>query len=180
MKRYLALGRRCQTPPIQDVLAKWEALSKRECLADQISTLRQVFGATDCDTELAYILHVLMLQQRCGLRCDLKIPKSRNELRTPANIAKGILIRRRLFTHLEHTFTQFRELITAFSGDEGYTDLFGIDKNGMKVHEAVEDAEDDDCKEPPPGDVSSYASRQVLLTFLKGLVKNAYEKQSAG
>ena len=180
MKRYLALGRRCQAPLIQDVLAKWEALSKRECLADQISTLRLVFGATDSDAELAYILHVLMLQQRCGIRCDLKIPKSRNELRTPANIAKGILIRQRIFTHLEHTFTQFRELIIGFSGDECYKDLFGIDEHGMKVQEAVEDAEDDDCKEPSPGDISSYASRQVLLTFLKGLVKNVYEKTICG
>ena len=135
-----------------------------------------MFGATDSDAELAYILHVLMLQQRCGIRRDLKIPKSRNELRTPANIAKGILIRRRIFTHLEHTFTQFRELIIGFSGDECYKDLFGIDEHGMKVQEAVEDAEDDDCKEPSPGDISSYASRQVLLMFLKGLVKNVYAK----
>ena len=79
MKRYLAIGRRMQKPELQRILTKREAVPKRDCVVDQLTTLRSVFQATDNDTELCHIIHVLMMQQRSGIRCELKSRRVRSE-----------------------------------------------------------------------------------------------------
>ena len=108
MKRYIALGRRVGNGNVKSILSKWEAGNKRETLVDVLSTLRGVCSATDNDDELATILKELMLQQRAGLRRQLTTPRSHNDQCTPVNIAKGIILRNHLYTHVLASFPNTR------------------------------------------------------------------------
>ena len=71
MARYIALGRRCLAPSVKQLLIQWESLCKRDCLIDNVTTLRGTFTASDNDDDMCYILQTLMLQQRSGLRRQL-------------------------------------------------------------------------------------------------------------
>ena len=115
MKRYIALGRRVGNATVKTILSKWEAGNKRETLVDVLSTLRGVCSATDNDAELATILQELMLQQRAGLRRQLTTPRSHNDQCTPVNIAKGIILRNHLYTHVLASFPKHAEMIQRYA-----------------------------------------------------------------
>ena len=111
MKRYIQLGRRCGNDIVKNSLQKWEALNKRDSLVDGITVLRGVCSATENDVELGTILKEMMMQQRANLRKQLITPRSHNDHVTPVNVAKGILLRNFIYTHVLHSFPKHKELI---------------------------------------------------------------------
>ena len=118
---------------VKNRLQKWEALNRRDSLVDGITVLRGVCSATDNDVELGTILKELMFQQRANLRKQLTTPRSHNDQVTPANVAKGILLRNFIYTHVAHSFPKHKELIERFGLLAFYRDRFGIDKHGIRV-----------------------------------------------
>ena len=179
MARYIALGRRCLTPSVKKLLMQWESLCKRDCLIDPVTTLRGTFTASDNDDDLCYILQTLMLQQRSGLRRQLITPKSHNDNRTPANVAKSILLRKNILNHMSQSMPQWQALIAPYMGTSIYLDMYGINAHGVRVGEAVDDLEntdEDDDDKAAEAELSSYKSRHILMTLLKKLNKNMFEK----
>ena len=181
MKRYINLGRRCGNAAVKSCFEKWEALNKRNSLVDGITVLRGVCSSTENDVELAAILKELMMQQRANLRKQLTTPKSHNDSVTPANVAKGILLRNFIYTHVLHSFPKHKELIERFGPLAFYRDRFGIDEHGLRVSgHSDEDADDDSVGDAggqaDGGPTSSYKSRGPLEKFLNHLMMNKYER----
>ena len=179
MARYLALGRRCLAPAVKQLLMQWESLCKRDCLIDNVTTLRGTFTASDNDDDMCYILLTLMLQQRSGLRKQLLTPKSHSDSRMPGNIAKSILLRRNLLNHMSQIMPHWEALIAPYMGTDIYLDLYGINAYGVRVGAAVDDVEksdDENADDAADAELSSYQSRRMLIMLLKKLNKNALEK----
>ena len=181
MKRYIHLGRRCGNDIVKSCLEKWEALNRRDSLVDGITVLRGVCSSTENDVELGTILHELMLQQRAGLRKQLITPRSHNDAVTPANIAKGILLRNFIYTHVLRSFPKHKELIERFAPSAFYLAQFGIDENGIRVSDPPDEDADADSVvdaggQADGGPTSSYKSRLPLEKFLKSLMFNKLER----
>ena len=179
MTRYIALGRRCLAPSVKKLLIQWEALCKRDCLIDNVTTLRGTFAASDNDDDMYYILQTLMLQQRSGLRTQLVTPKSNSDSRIPANIAKSILLRRNLLNHLSQSMPHWQALIAPYMCTAIYLDLYGLNAHGVRVGEAVDDvnkSDEENDEAVAEAELSSYQSRLMLMTLLKKLIKNTFEK----
>ena len=168
MKRYLSLARRLKAPVIRDILSRCEALSKREMLDDNITTLRQVCGATENEADLACVMEVLMLEQTSGLRKKLKVTKIKHEVKTPGNIAKAVLVRRQLFTHISETFPKFKDDVKQYLNKEFYKMNFQVNEFGVKEDEqddvhADEVMSDDTIAQPQTTDeMSTYTSRRLI------------------
>ena len=158
---------------------KWEALVKRDALIDNISVLRQVMIISDKEDDTAYVLNQLFLQQRCGLRTQLAVPRSRNDVRTPANIAKALLIRRNLVIFMKKEFPKLNDVIAPYLDDTYLLDAYGIDTEGQRVRPAREDdAQDDDDSddmEPDTSRLTSEESRRTLASYLKKLYAGKFE-----
>ena len=181
MKRYIYLGRRCGNDIVKSCLEKWEALNRRDSLVDGITVLRGVCSSTENDVELGTILHELMLQQRADVRKQLITPRSHNDAVTPANIAKGILLRNFIYTHVLRSFPKHKELIERFAPSAFYHAQFGIDENGIRVSDPPDEDADADSVvdaggQADGGPTSSYKSRLPLEKFLKNLMFNKLER----
>ena len=181
MKRYIHLGRRCGNDIVKNCLEKWEALNRRDSLVDGITVLRGVCSSTENDVELGTILHELMLQQRAGLRKQLITSRSHNDASTPANVAKGILLRNFIYTHVLRSFPKHKELIERFAPSAFYLAQFGIDENGNRVSDPPDEDADADSVvdaggQADGGPTSSYKSRLPLEKFLKSLMFNKLER----
>ena len=100
MKRHIPLGRRVCRANVKAILSKLELGNKRETLVDGISVLRGVCSATEHGADLATILNEFMMQQRAGVRRQLVTRRSNNDHCTLVNIAKGIILRHHLYTHV--------------------------------------------------------------------------------
>ena len=122
-----------------------------------------------------------MLQQRAGLRKQLITPRSHNDAVTPANIAKGILLRNFIYTHVLRSFPKHKELIERFAPSAFYRAQFGIDENGIRVSDPPDEDADADSVvdaggQADGGPTSSYKSRLPLEKFLKNLMFNKLER----
>ena len=163
----------------EKLLIQWESLCKRDCLIDNVSTLRGTFTASDNDDDMCYILQTLMLQQRSGLRRQLITPKSHSDSRMPGTIAKSILLRRNLLKHISQSMPHWQALIAPYMGTDIYLDLYGINAYGVRVGEAADDvdkSDEEDDDKAAEAELSSYQSRRILMILLKKLTKNILEK----
>ena len=97
-KRYPSLGRRVQLH--KSSLMRWEMFHQRDSLIDGLSTLRHVFSISDREEDIAYVIGELFLQQRARLRTTLTMPKSKNDVRTPQNVGRSMLVKRMVLHHL--------------------------------------------------------------------------------
>ena len=140
-KRYLALGKRAQSH--KKSLMKWELFHQRDSLVDAISTLRHIFSISDREDDIAYIMNLLFLQQRAGIRGSMVMPKSKNDVKTPQNIGKGLLIKRMVLMHLMETCPDIATTLQPFADQTHFELQYGVLPSGEKVRE-VGDVDDDD------------------------------------
>ena len=66
--RYLLVGRHLSEHIVCNWLIIWEATCKRNAFLDGITLLRACVGVTQSDDELAKLMQILFLEQRCGLK----------------------------------------------------------------------------------------------------------------
>ena len=130
-KRYLALGKRVQLH--KNALMRWEMFHQREALMDGLSTLRHVFAISDREEDMAYVINELFMQQRAGLRSSLISPKSKNEVKTPQNVGRSMLIKRMVLNHLMEVCLNIRPHIAAFRGQLALRSAVWRDAKWRKV-----------------------------------------------
>ena len=107
IKRYWGLGKRLRQSAVLPIIDKFEYFYGRESIVDQISTLRALVGAADTDTELAYLLQILFLEQRSKLRTSLPSMVGANRY-----IFHAVLLRPVLMSYMCGRFPEFlRELL---------------------------------------------------------------------
>ena len=141
-KRYLALGRRVQLH--KGLLMRWEMYHARESLVDQMTTMRLICSISDREDDVGYILNELFLQQRAGLRRSLMLPnKSKNEVKTPQNVGKGLLIKRMVLMHLLEKCPNLRPSLQPFVDHTHYEERYGMRSNGERLKELKVDEGDD-------------------------------------
>ena len=182
VKRYLSLGKRCEHHTSQ--LMKWEAFHHRDALIDNITTLRLVFQISDQEDHMRVVLKDLFMQQRAGIRTSLMTPKSKNEVRAPANISRACIIRQQILINLARALPQLKTTIDHFAGPDFFFQRFNIQSSGKRDKDcpvvAVSDSEDDEtqadhpnCPPAPSGEgsgLTSVRSRALLEDFLKKLI----------
>ena len=148
-KRYLALGRRVQLH--KGLLMRWEMYHARESLVDQVTTMRLICSISDREDDVGYILNELFLQQRAGLRQSLIVPKSKNEVKTPQNVGKGMLIKRMVLMYLLEKCPNLRPTLQPFVDHTHYEERYGVRPNGERVNELKVDEGDDDEQDSASG-----------------------------
>ena len=98
LNRYLQVGRRVAATKVRKWLSIWETVLKRDSLLDGIQMLRSCIGVTKDDEDLAWLIHLLFLEQRSGLKKSL----SRNSSMSPASLFKPYLLRESIFERLRN------------------------------------------------------------------------------
>ena len=182
ISRHLSLGSRIESAGIQSLLHAWECRFGREALIDTNTVLRAAVGAAQDDTELMTLLQILFLEQCAGVRTAIKSYTGRgsnNEPRTPANIMKSVLIREAILTHLKSLFGNMSHVIESYSVANYLSVAYGINDDGTKRDDFDENANDDEADEGAEGEsnhASSYRCSSPLVTLLKGLVQNNFER----
>ena len=179
--RYIAVGRRLQAETVRAKLMLWEAFEFRNCLVDNMTVMRCIVGVCQTDDDLEYVLQVLFLEQRAGMRDDAVIKKtSHNENRTPTNRMKAILLRRSLLIHLSQQFPRFSDVVAMYDTAVYVKTAFNIDSDGTRpidYEEPEDDAEPqgDDADDAELG-LSSHLSRAPLQRLLRKLASNDMER----
>ena len=143
-KRYLALGKRVQMH--KATLMRWEMFHQRECLIDVLSILRLIFAISEREEDIAYILKELFLQQRAGIRSSLVIPRSKNEVRTPQNIGRGMLIKRMVLNHFFEVCPNLATTLQPFVDNTHYEFQYGVLVGGERTKEINVVMGDDDAR----------------------------------
>ena len=186
LTRYIGLSKRVDVPSIRSLLLLWESRHARAGLVDTITVLRAFVGVTSDDNELLCILRTAFLEQCAGLRNQIKSYTSNNDCRTPANVAKAVLIRHNLYIHLQKVFPKLEGFIKTFEIDAFVGRTYGVQADGHIDDSFVPDpdadgdgSDDDDAA----GDtaklkdsLTSYQSRVLLGKLLKQLAKNKLER----
>ena len=124
---------------------------------------------------------VLFLEQRSGLRPKFvwRSPKGRDR-RTPANIAKAILVRRGLFLHMKEKFPKLADVLDEYELPMFFTKEYGLTADGKKTPEfkPAEEAPDEEnvneCELVMAP--TSYESRRLLHAFCRRLSTNSFER----
>ena len=141
-KRYLALGKRVQLH--KNALMRWEMFHQREALMDGLSTLRHVFAISDREEDMAYVINELFMQQRAGLRSSLISPKSKNEVKTPQNVGRSMLIKRMVLSHLLTECPNLSVTLQPFVDHTYYETQYGVRPNGDRTRDAKDTDDNDD------------------------------------
>ena len=179
LTRYIAVGTKLKADSVKSKLMLWESFECRGCLIDNLMVMRSVVSVCPADDDLEFVLQILFLEQRAGLRADV-VPhtKSHNESRTPTNRVKAILLRRCLLIHLGQQFPQFTSLVATYDTDVFVKTVYNIDADGTRPiqHDVpqsdVSDADDDDADLG----LTSHASRPPLQRLCHDPVTNKLER----
>ena len=140
--------------------------------------MRSIVSVCSTDDDLEYVLEVLFLEQRAGLRSDVVIKtSSHNENRTPTNRIKALMLRKCLLIHLGEQFPKFKDLVASYETVTYVKNVFNIDATGTRPddHQSPQsDASDDDDDNNDAADLglTSHASRPPLQRLCRSLVKN--------
>ena len=123
-------------------------------------------------------MHVLFLEQRAGLRADV-VSKSNNELRTPTNRVKAIMLRGWLLVHLGEKFPEFKDVVASYRTEAYVKSAFNIDANGTRpdsYEPPQSDASDSDVADVVDLGLTSGASRPPLQRLCRDLATNQLER----
>jgi len=182
LTRYIAVGKKLQPDTIKNRLMLWESFEQRGCLIDNLTVMRTIVSVCPETPQLEYVLTVLFLEQRAGLRADV-VSKSNNEVRTPTNRTKAIIILRNfLLIHLSETFPEFKDLVVSYQAEAYIKATFNIDANGTRPNsfEPPQSDASDDGADADNNGLTSHASRPVLQRLCRDLATNHLERSLCG
>ena len=178
LTRYISVGKRLDHASIKNKLMLWESFEQRGCLIDNLTVMRTLVSVCPDASTLEFVLHVLFLEQRAGLRADV-VSKSNNEQRTPTNRMKAIILRNGLLLHLSESFPEFKELVLTYQTEAYIKATFNIHADGTRpdfFEPPQSDASDDDGADAGSSGVTSHASRPPLQRLCKDLATNQLER----
>lgn len=176
--RYLQVGRKLGEDKVRSWLIIWEATYKRNSFLDGIMLLRGCVSSATDEEELAKLLQILFLEQRCGLKKTLKVDYKQS----PSTLFKAYLMRMRVFTHLENILPKLADVVHHYGSPEFFKTEYGLDAQGNFIsdcHKAPADEEEQegsDDDEAAQGNATTYKSRRLLTDFCNRLAKHKFER----
>jgi len=178
--RYLLVGRRLSEHVVRNWLIVWEATCKRNAFLDGIMFLRACVAATPADDELANLLQILFLEQRCGLKKTLKVDAKQS----PSNLFKAYLLRMKIFTHLEFILPKLADVVHLYGSAAFFATEYSLDAQGSFTSDCQKPVHDEEEQEEVVSDdnaecegtVTTYKSRRLLIAFCHGLAKHKFER----
>ena len=181
IRRYLAIAKMMTDIDNKNLFARWEVMCERNTLVDSINVLRGIMSACRSQTDFFYICNALFLEQRAKLRSPRSIDKKRFAI-----VAKAIIIRRSLITHMKALFPKWLDLIEERTNNARFKADYNVEEDGTTCEAGGEAAEDgnssngeiSDGGEPQEenDEISTYKSRPILNMFLRSLMANRWER----
>ena len=181
IRRYLAVAKMMSDSVVKNLFAKWEVMCKRNALGDSINVLRGIMSASRHHGDFYYICNTLFMEQRAKLRSPRSIDKKRF-----ASVAKAIIIRRSLITHMKALFPKWLDLIEERTGSGRFKAEYKVMEDGTICAGADAPEEDGNSSNDENSEggesveeneeCSTYKSRPILNTFLRSLMANRWER----
>ena len=181
IRRYLAIAKMMTNPDVRNLFARWEVMCKRNALVDTINVLRGVMAACKSQADFLYICNTLFLEQRAKLRSPRSVDKKKIGI-----VAKAIIIRRSLITHMKAVFPKWLDLIDERTNNARFKADYNVEEDGTICGAGGEQADDGNSsngENSPSGElqeeseeISTYKSRPMLNAFLRALMVNRWER----